>query len=62
MENVPFVISFVIVVIGADHVEATQYWEAEPSQKLEYIADAVVAFSNKHGVAIDRVIVRPINS
>ena len=55
-------ISFVIVVIGGDHVEATQYWEAEPSQKLEYIADAVVAFSNKHGVAIDRVIVRPINS
>ena len=61
MENVEHV-SFVIVVIGADHVEATQYWEAEPSQKLEYIADAVVAFSNKHGVAIDRVIVRPINS
>ena len=61
MENVEHV-SFVIVVIGADHVEATQYWEAEPSQKLEYIADAVVAFSNKHGVAIDRVIVRPIDS
>ena len=58
MENV----SFVIVVIGADHVEVSQYWEAEPSQKFNYIADAVVAFSNKHGVAIERVIVRPIDS
>ena len=60
MEN--FYVSFVIVVIGADHVEAFQYWEAEASQKFGYIADAVVAFSNKHGVAIERVIVRPINS
>ena len=58
MENV----SFVIVVIGADHVEATQYWEAEASRKLDLIADAVVAFCNKHGVAIDRVTVRPIDS
>ena len=62
MENVPFVISFVIVVIGADHVEATQYWEAEPSQRFDYIADAVVAFSNRHGTAIERVIVREIDS
>ena len=58
MENV----SFVIVIIGADHVEATQYWEAEASRRGDLIADAVVAFSNKHGVGIDRVIVRPINS
>ena len=57
-----FSVSFVIVVIGDDHVEATQYWEAEPSRKFDYIADAVVAFSNKHGVAIERVIVRPIDS
>ena len=61
MENIEHV-SFVIVVIGADHVEATQYWEAETSRKFDYVADAVVAFSNKHGVAIERVIVRPINS
>ena len=57
-----FSVSFVIVVIGGDHVEATQYWEAEDSRKGDYIADAVVAFSNKHGVAIERVIIRPINS
>ena len=61
MENIEHV-SFVIVVIGADHVEATQYWEAEASRRWDYVADAVVAFSNKHGVGIDRVIVRPINS
>ena len=61
MENVENV-SFVIVVIGADHVEVAQYWEAEPSRKLDYIADAVVAFSNKHGTAIERVIVREIDS
>ena len=54
-------ISFVVVVIGADHVEATPYWEAEASRRFEYVADAVAAFCNKHGVAIDRVIVRPIN-
>lgn len=59
MENV----SFVIVVIGADdRVEVSQYWEAAAFRKFDYIADAVVTFSNKHGVAIDRVIVRPINS
>ena len=61
MENVEHV-SFVIVVIGADHVEATQYWEADAAQKPDYIADAVVAFSNRHGTAIERVIVREINS
>ena len=58
MENV----SFVIVIIGADHVETFQYWEAEACRKFDYIANAVVAFSNKHGVAIERVIVRPLNS
>ena len=61
MENVEQV-SFVIVIIGGDHVEVSQYWEAVASQKYDYIADAVVAFCNKHGVAIERVIVRPINS
>ena len=58
MENV----SFVIVVIGDGRVEATQYWEAEASRRWDYVADAVVAFSNKHGAAIERVIVRPIDS
>ena len=58
MEN----ISFVIVVIGGGHVEVTQYWEADAAQKPDYIADAVVAFSNRHGTAIERVIVREINS
>ena len=62
MENVEHV-SFVVVVIGADdRVEATQYWEAEDFRKGDYIADAVVAFSNKHGVAIERVIIRPIDA
>ena len=61
MENTEHV-SFVIVVIGADHVETAQHWEVEAFQRGDLIADAVVAFSNKHGVAIDRVIVRPINS
>ena len=62
MENIEHV-SFVIVVIGAGmRVEATQYWEAEDSRKFDYIADAVVAFSNKHGVAIERVIIRPIDA
>ena len=54
-------VSFVIVVIGGDHVEVSQHWEAEAAQKPDYIADAVVAFSNKHGIAIERVIVRPID-
>lgn len=58
MEN----ISFVVVVIGGDRVEATQYWEAPADQKCDYIASAVVAFCNEHGVAIERVIIRPINS
>ena len=58
MENV----SFVIVVIGAEYVEVFQYWEADAAQKPDYIADAVVAFSNKHGTAIERVIVREIDS
>lgn len=62
MENAEKNVSFVIVVIGDGHVEASQYWKAEASKRFDYIADAVVAFSNKHGVVIDRVIVRPIHS
>ena len=61
VENIKNV-SFVVVVIGADRVEVAQYREAEASRMRDYIADAVVAFCNKHGTAIDRVIVRPINS
>ena len=61
MENVENV-SFVIVVIGADRVEVAQYWEADAARKPDYIADMVVAFSNKHGTAIQRVIVREIDS
>lgn len=61
-------VSFVIVVVGPDRegtgttVETSQYWEADAAQKPDYIADAIVAYSNKHGTAIDRVIVRGINS
>ena len=54
--------SFVVVVIGAEHVEATPYWEAEASRRWDLIADAVVAFCDKHGVGIDRVTVRTIDS
>ena len=61
MENVEYV-SFAIVVIGDGHVEVAQYWEADAARKPDYIADMVVAFSNKHGTAIERVIVREINS
>ena len=61
MENIEH-ISFVIVVIGADHIEATQHWEVEAFRRGDLIADAVVAFRNKHGVEIERVIVRPIDS
>ena len=61
MENVEYV-SFAIVVIGDGHAEVAQYWEADAAQKPDYIADMVVAFSNKHGTAIERVIVREINS
>ena len=61
MENIEHV-SFVVVVIGADHVEATQHWEVEAPRRGDLIADAVVAFCNKHGVEIERVIVRPIDS
>ena len=61
MENVEYV-SFAIVVIGDDHVEVAQYWEADAARKPDYIADMVVAFSNKHGTAIERVIVREIDS
>ena len=60
MEN--FYVSFVIVVVGADHVEATQHWEVEAPRRGDLIADAVVAFCDKHGAVIDRVIVRPIDS
>jgi len=61
-------VSFVIVVVGPDRdevgttVETAQYWEADAAQKPDYIADAIVAFSNKYGTTIDRVIVREINS
>ena len=61
-------VSFVIVVIGPDRdgtgtaVEASQYWEADAAKKPDCIADAIVSYSNKHGTAIDRVIVREINS
>lgn len=61
-------VSFVIAVVGPDRdgtgttVETAQYWEADAAQKPDYIADAIVAFSNKHGTAIDHVIVREINS
>lgn len=61
MENVEHV-SFVIVIVGDDRVEVSQYWEAAAFRKFDFIADAVVAFSNKHGIAIDRVIVRSIDS
>lgn len=61
MEDVEHV-SFVIVIVGDDRVEVYQYWEAAAFRKFDFIADAVVAFSNKHGIAIDRVIVRSINS
>ena len=61
MENVEYV-SFAIVVIGDGHVEVAQHWEADAAQKPDYIADMVVAFSNKHGIPIQRVIVREINS
>lgn len=61
MENLEHV-SFVVVVIGEERVEATQYWELEASLTGDRIADAIVAFSNKHGVAIRQVIIRPINN
>jgi len=67
MSQVKFV-SFVIVVIGPGRdevgttVETAQHWEADEAQKPDYIADAIVAFSNKHGTVIDHVIVREINS
>ena len=58
MEN----ISFVVVIVGGDNIEVYQYWEAPAPKLCEYVADAVVAFCNKHGVAIDRTIVRSIDS
>ena len=61
MENIEY-ISVAIVIFGEDRVEVSQHWETPASQMFDHIADAVVAFSNKHGVAIDRVIVRPIDS
>ena len=67
MSEINFV-SFVIVVVGPGRdgtgmtVETAQHWEADAVKKPDYIADAIVAYSNKHGTAIDRVIVREINS
>ena len=61
-------VSFVIVIVGTGRdgtgttVETAQYWEAAAAQKPDYIADAIVAYSNKHGTAIEHVIVREINS
>ena len=61
-------VSFVIVIVGTGRdgtgttVETTQYWEAAAAQKPDYIADAIVAYSNTHGTAIEHVIVREINS
>ena len=60
-------VSFVIVIVGlgcdgtGTTVETSQYWAADETQKPDYIADAIVSYSNKHGTAIDRVIVREIN-
>ena len=54
-------ISFVVVVVGGDCIEVCQCWEAEASRKCDFIADAVAAFCSKHGVVIDRVLIRPIN-
>ena len=61
-------VSFVIVIVGPDcngtgtTVETSQYWSADAAQKPDYIANAIVSYSNKHGTTIDRVIVREINS
>ena len=61
-------VSFVIVVVGLGRdgvgttVEAAQYWSADETQKPDCIADAIVAYSNKHGTVIDHVIVREINN
>jgi len=61
-------VSFVIVVVGPGRdgtgttVETAQYWEADEAQKPDYIADAIVAYSNKYGTVIDHVIVREINN
>lgn len=60
MENAEHV-SFVVVIFGGEHIEVSPYWEAEASRRFDYIADAVVAFCNKHGIAIDQAIVRPID-
>lgn len=67
MSEINFV-SFVIVVVGPDRdgtgmtVETAQHWEADAAQKPDCIADAIVAYLNKHGTTIDHVIVREINS
>ena len=67
MSEIKFV-SFVIVVVGPGRdevgttVETAQHWEADEAQKPDYIADAIVAYSNKHSTAIEHVIVREINS
>ena len=61
MENVERV-SFVVVVIGADRIETAQHWEVEAFLRGDLIADAVMEFSNKHGVEVERVVVRPIAS
>ena len=61
-------VSFVIVIVGPGRdgtgttVETSQYWEADAAKKPDCIADAIVSYSNKHGTAIEHVLVREIDS
>ena len=60
-------ISFVVVIVGPSNkrdgmavVESTPYWEFPEADRDENIAQCVVAWCDKHGIAPESVIVRAI--
>lgn len=62
-------VSFVVVIVGPSNkrdgmavVESTPYWEYPETDRAEAIAQSVVAWCNKHFIAPDSVLVRPINT
>ena len=53
-------ISVIVVVIGAEHIEAKQCWAVDPARIGDCIADTVKWFAVQHGEAVKEIVVRPI--
>lgn len=53
-------ISVIVVVIGAEHIEAKQYWTTDSALIGDCIVESVKRFSAQHGEVVEEIIVRPI--